>query len=1268
MSEGWHVTAFDINPWAERNPREAQEKLPLLIGKLILASTKPSYIRIPSGNAILLRGWDGVLEVEEGNSFVPSDLSVWELGSGRNIKSKADRDYLKRTKDPHGIDKKKAAFIFITSRIWGKKNEWDHEKNSEGEWKIVRFLDAVDLETWLHQCPGVHRWFARLIGKRPEGALDIEQEWDAWRYATDPPSNESLVIASRNKAVEELIQKLRNNPSVIRIFGESKDEVYAFAVASIIRHAEELTPRVLVSDDPKEWMSVIESENPLILIPRFDTLVNLGLAVERGHWVIVPESGLQYRSQQGSIVLSKPNKHSLVEALVEMEIEEEKAQRIVKETKGFLIPLRRHSELHPRDFKKPEWATAEHATPLIAVLLSGAWDEKNIKDREKIAKLSGLSYEELERTLHAWSVSDDPPVRKVGSIWQVVSRQDMWQLLSPFITERMLENFGEIAIEILQELDPRYELKPEERWFANIHGENLEHSEMLRKHIAEMLAMLGTHGDEDLRNVGETSAQDRVSFWVRKILFDNMSAHRWYSLREFLPYLAEASSETFLEAVEKGLEGDQTPLMELFVEEGIFGGCSHAGLLWALEGISWNLDYLSRVALILAILSKLDPGGRWANRPFNSLRKIFLTWLPQTKASVKEKLKLLDLILSREPEIGWKLLLSLIPKGVGEISTPINKPYFRDWAEGWESKLTRKEYYEYILAISNKIIAYAEENSDKCLIDLIDILPNLPKEAFNSAIKNLQELNADKISQTIRQEIYEKLRDTIWHHRKFSDAKWALPEEAIQKLEEVLKRFTPDDPVDRHEYLFDKSHDIVCESGLDFREEEKQAEEMRKSALENIWKTQKQEGIIRLVQHAKLAWAVGYHLAFSSFTDEIEDLILRWLSPESKQFSEVAKAFVYTRFNQDKNYPQIVLKKYKEKWNPDKWADFCLGLPFSKETFNFMESLPEDVRKIYWKNVTTFLHHFEGNKEQTEWIIKQLIDHNRPVAALNAASQYLHTIAKETGLDANILAEILERVATYPKDVKSERMDPYEIEKIFEYLQQSSDINKERLVQLEWLYIPYFWHNKYHVRVRPITLIREVLDNPDLFVQLIRLAFKAKKPIEGEFSDLTPEQSKRLAENAYFLLGMIEGLPGQLEGDVDLSKLIEWIEFARDKCKDVNRLPICDEKIGEILSHAPTGKDGLWPHEAVRDALEKVASRDMERGIEIGIYKQRGVHTKSPEEGGKQERELAKRYNQFADKLKLKWPRTAATLKRIAEGYIRVGSSEDLRVELDDLQ
>mgnify|MGYP003411075926 CR=1 FL=1 len=93
----WHITSNEIDKWSSSHTRGAQEKLPLLIKKLIMATVEPKYIHFPSGDSILTGGWDGTLEVSKGNAFVPEGKSVWEFGTNVNINKKAEDDYTKRT-------------------------------------------------------------------------------------------------------------------------------------------------------------------------------------------------------------------------------------------------------------------------------------------------------------------------------------------------------------------------------------------------------------------------------------------------------------------------------------------------------------------------------------------------------------------------------------------------------------------------------------------------------------------------------------------------------------------------------------------------------------------------------------------------------------------------------------------------------------------------------------------------------------------------------------------------------------------------------------------------------------------------------------------------------------------------------------------------------------------------------------------------------------------------------------------------------------------
>ena len=94
----------------------------------------------------------------------------------------------------------------------------------------------------------------------------------------------------------------------------------------------------------------------------------------------------------------------------------------------------------------------------------------------------------------------------------------------------------------------------------------------------------------------------------------------------------------------------------------MFGRNYMTGLLWALETLAWDPDLLSRVVLCLGGLAARDPGGNWANRPGNSLTTILLPWLPQTCAPIAKRVAALSALIAEHPDIGWKLLVSLLPK------------------------------------------------------------------------------------------------------------------------------------------------------------------------------------------------------------------------------------------------------------------------------------------------------------------------------------------------------------------------------------------------------------------------------------------------------------------------------------------------------------------------------------------------------------------------------------------------------------------------------
>jgi hypothetical protein len=320
---------------------------------------------------------------------------------------------------------------------------------------------------------------------------------------------------------------------------------------------------------------------------------------------------------------------------------------------------------------------------------------------------------------------------------------------------------------------------------------------------------------------------------------------------------------------------------------------------------------------------------------------------------------------------------------------------------------------------------------------------------------------------------------------------------------------------------------------------------------------------------------------------------------------------------------------------------------------NFKESTKED----YWKNVKRY-YLPKDDEVYASWVIERLLAYKRPLAAINAAATFLRTSTKKDQINDEVLAKALEQAAYDPADIKSDDAHHmhFDIETVISEIQGRGKLNPSRLAHIEWIYMQIFRSNE----IRPRVLIDEVLTNPEFFCELICIMFKAHPPIQNEFSNLPPTLREQQTRNAAHLLELIDKIPGQCgPTDVVLTELNNWVQQAREACTRKNRKVIGDEQIGEILSHAPIGKDNIWPHEAVRDVIERCASIDLERGIEVGKFNQRGVTTRTLSEGGEQERKIAEEYERQAEKTKFDFPRTAGMLLRLAERYKRQAIFED---------
>jgi hypothetical protein len=161
-----------------------------------------------------------------------------------------------------------------------------------------------------------------------------------------------------------------------------------------------------------------------------------------------------------------------------------------------------------------------------------------------------------------------------------------------------------------------------------------------------------------------------------------------------------------------------------------------------------------------------------------------------------------------------------------------------------------------------------------------------------------------------------------------------------------------------------------------------------------------------------------------------------------------------------------------------------------------------------------------------------------------------------------------------------------------------------------------------------------------------------------------PQLAQNRAKHGYALLGALRRIPGRNKLDeVELDRLLSWINAVRQGCVQWGREEAGDRALGKLLSHAREGNDGVWPCEPVRDALERVGSEDISRGVTIGRFSARGAYWRG--KGGDQERDLAAMYRKWASALQYSHPFVVSSiLKHMVDTYEREGQFHDSEDEI----
>jgi len=572
-----------------------------------------------------------------------------------------------------------------------------------------------------------------------------------------------------------------------------------------------------------------------------------------------------------------------------------------------------------------------------------------------------------------------------------------------------------------------------------------------------------------------------------------------------------------------------------------------------------------------------------------------------------------------------------------------------DTLSGGNSTVTNKDYFEQVRIYSSLAVQIAKTDLEK-LGQLVTQLDDLPDPAFSEIIHHLSSEEISDISENERLHVWETLTDFVSKHRKFSDAKWALPTTEVDKIAKVADSIQPSSPDLIHRRLFG-SHEVeLYEEKGNYEEQSRRIADRRTRAVEEILEVSGIDGVINFSRSVELPLEVGLALGRAAQTDQDVYFLPDKLTAEGKLLKDVTYGYVWSRFHA-KGW-EWVDKLERKHWTDQQKTALLVYLPFTKETWQRAKSLLGENESLYWKAADARPYQL---KEELREAVEKLVQYGRPRAAIQCLKWMLY---EKTEISLDHAYQALLSCPTSEEPPQS--LDQHDTTELIKWLQQNSQADKETLLQIEWIYLPLLDH---HFGNAPVTLEQRLADDPAFFCEVIRTVFRSEKE-EKDPAEIT-EGRKQLASQAFGLLYHWRTPPGtQPNGIFDVSKLREWMVKAKISCEETGHLQIALDQIGKVLAHSPADASGLWIHKGVAEMLNEKDVDAMRSAFTVELFNMRGTFWGSK---GEQEKKLALSYREKAEAVEKEgYIRLAASLRGLADSYDRDAEREASRDLLED--
>ena len=351
----------------------------------------------------------------------------------------------------------------------------------------------------------------------------------------------------------------------------------------------------------------------------------------------------------------------------------------------------------------------------------------------------------------------------------------------------------------------------------------------------------------------------------------------------------------------------------------------------------------------------------------------------------------------------------------------------------------------------------------------------------------------------------------------------------------------------------------------------------------------------------------------------------------SKQKKHCLLFFVFL-FNTNKERYWKVVKKYNNR------NDILISIGTNEELTRFVETLPEEAKKNYWKTVSVWCYSDDTLNIMTEQLLK--VSRYGDVLSLLRHVNY-------GGKDIPI-SPAFNALQGWLNNIKTPEFEQYrhDAEKILEYLDKNPDVKDEQIVSLELLLSEIF-HLDSDCR-----LYHSIYTEPKSLLELISFAYRGDEDFDDKtYSDL--ERNIGLI-SLRFIRDHVRSCPGLTKnGTLDEDALMKYADEFMSLAKREKYFRAAKIVFGQLLGNIPDRED--YPQDVLCKLLTKYSEHGRDKSIlssfRCQFFNNRGMTSRLPYDGGQIERTRSEKYKKYADKTRYTYPDVASIFDSLSRDY-----------------